>query len=49
MKDTDPVKLDDYALAQCIQDKLEFVWWFPYVKKDKEDHHSKFEVEVLAT
>ena len=35
MKDSYPVPLADYAIANAIQNQPAFAWWVPYVNKKR--------------
>ena len=36
LKDSYPVQLADFAVANTIDDELAFAWWVPYVQQKRE-------------
>jgi hypothetical protein len=35
LKESNPVKVAEYAFSKNLRDALAFVWWFPYVPKKR--------------
>ena len=36
LKESNPVKLAEFAKAQCIEDEPAFCWWVPYVLRKRD-------------